>query len=447
MKHVHDARQRAEGKIKITATRLAGRYPFHTKVLEQFKITAMPGVGTMGVTIRGGELLLLHNPDFVLATPARELGGVLLHEVHHVVLGHVTANPKEFDDRWARTIAEEVTVNEFVKEPLPEGGITLDLFPQLPPLESTAQRYERLKRVQKRLPISSPSVTIVVAGGGVGAGPSADGGQPADDDQPEVDQGRHSEKTGRTGKGTPPPKSGQLIDNHDVWQDALLDPQAAQDVIRDALVQAMLEAGTEGLAKALKKALAGANLGVGIGTEPGAEQYRLLGDRDGHLDWRHVLRRYVGETLGSQHAMTRPPRRYPELVGIVPGRERRPHRPQIMAVIDTSGSISDEMLEMIDGELRRLAQDHEVIVVECDVVIQKVAKYRRLEVVNGRGGTDFRPPLEGPFLQRYRPDVVVYFTDGYGPAPENAPSVPVIWCLVPEGIEPVRWGRAIRMNR
>jgi hypothetical protein len=64
MNDMHTALRRAEGKIKITATRLAGRYPFHTKVLEQFKVTAMPGVGTMGVTIRGGELLLLHNPDW-----------------------------------------------------------------------------------------------------------------------------------------------------------------------------------------------------------------------------------------------------------------------------------------------------------------------------------------------------------------------------------------------
>jgi hypothetical protein len=45
--------------------------------------------------------------------------GVLLHEVHHVVFGHVVADPDDFPDRWARIVAEEVTVNEFVTEPLP----------------------------------------------------------------------------------------------------------------------------------------------------------------------------------------------------------------------------------------------------------------------------------------------------------------------------------------
>lgn len=445
MKDANTTLQRAQGKIKITAIRLAGRYPFHTKVLEQFKVTAMPAVGTMGVTVRGGELVLLHNPAFVLATPARQLGGVLLHEVHHVVLGHLTADPVKFDDRWARTIAEEVSVNEFIREPLPGGGITLDLFPMLPPLESTSQRYARLKRVRKRSPFTCPAtVTVGPSGRGDEDALPTEGGA-ADETGPGADRENSGKASHQQAQGdqTGAP---HLVDNHDVWQEALQDPQAAQDLVREALLQAVLEAGTAGLAKELRKALQGAGLGVSIGTAPGAGQYRLLGDRDGHLDWRHVLRRYLGEELAQEFSMTRPPRRYPELAGVVPGRSRRPHRPQVMAVIDTSGSVDDEMLEMIDGELRRLAGDYEVTVVECDVIIHKVAKYRRLEVVNGRGGTDFCPPLEAAFLQRYRPDIVVYFTDGYGPTPECAPAVSIIWCLVPQGVPPAPWGRVIRME-
>ena len=44
---------------------------------------------TCGVTTGGNcSVLLLFNPDFVLSLPAAELGGVRLHEVHHVVLDH-----------------------------------------------------------------------------------------------------------------------------------------------------------------------------------------------------------------------------------------------------------------------------------------------------------------------------------------------------------------------
>ena len=36
---------------------------------------------------------------------------------------------------------------------------------------------------------------------------------------------------------------------------------------------------------------------------------------------------------------------------------------------------------------------------------------------------------------------MVYFTDGFGPAPAEPPPVPVVWCLVPCGQPPAPWGR------
>src|SRR5688500_4767634 len=103
--------QRAASKIDLGVQRLAARYPYHAAVLERFRVTPEPGVGTMGVTVEGEDLLLLYDLEFVLGLPADELGGVLLHEVHHVALGHVLVDPKGFPDEWARTVAEEVTVN------------------------------------------------------------------------------------------------------------------------------------------------------------------------------------------------------------------------------------------------------------------------------------------------------------------------------------------------
>ncbi len=425
MTQVISPAQQATGRIKLALARLAFRYPFHAKVLEQFRVQAAPGLATMAVAVIGKKLLLLHCPEFVLDTPADQLVGVLLHETHHVVLGHVYTKPADYPDKWARTIAQEVTVNEFVKEPLPAGVITLDQFPMLPPLESTAERYRRLRKIRRRVPISPPISTPADSVG------SAAGGQ--------VDPSTHTKPT--AGK-VPPEGTKHTLDDHRYWAEALKDAQAAREAIRDALLQAVLEVGTDGLPEALRAALRG----LGAGVVPGEQQYQLRGDRTGKLDWRHLLRRYVGELLEPQPALHRPPRRFPELAGIVPARSRRPAKPHVMAVIDTSGSISDELLELIDGELRRLATNHEVTVVECDAMIHKVAKYRGLEAVTGRGGTDFCPPLEPDFLRKHRADVVIYFTDGEGPAPEQAPQIPVIWCLVPRGKAPAPWGKMIRMG-
>ena len=117
-----------------------------------------------------------------------------------------------------------------------------------------------------------------------------------------------------------------------------------------------------------------------------------------------------------------------------------------MAVIDTSGSITPDLLELIDAELARLAKQYSVTVVEGAVKKHAVHPYRPLTAVHGRGGTDLRPPFEKDFLRKHRPDIVVYFTDGFGPAPARPPRVPTIWCLVPGGEVPVDWGRKIHMD-
>ena len=73
--------QRAEGKIGTAIRRTVDQYLFHCRVLEQFKIQERPAVGTMAVTVAGGDILLLYNAGFVLSTPMAELVGMLLHEV------------------------------------------------------------------------------------------------------------------------------------------------------------------------------------------------------------------------------------------------------------------------------------------------------------------------------------------------------------------------------
>jgi predicted metal-dependent peptidase len=392
--------QQAAGQVRLAMTRLADRYPFHARVLEQFHLQLRPAVGTMAVTVRGDTVLLLFNPDFVLATPADELVGVLLHEIHHVILGHVTADPKEFPDRWARTVAEEVTVNEYVKEPLPEGAITLDQFPDLPPHESTAQRYGRLKKVtqQERFPIHVDVVWIPGQGDG--------------------------RKT---------------LDDHRVWEE-VQDRQTAQEVLAEVLQQAAWQAEVP---DELREALQA----LGIGNTPGHDEYQLRSTAQGRLDWRQLLRRYVGQALEPNPTLNRPPRRFPDLIGIVPSRNYRPLRPRVLAVIDTSASISDDVLEEIAGELRRLARSHTVTVVECDAQIHKVYVFRgKLEPILGRGGTDLRPPLAPEFLRKHRADLAIYFTDGFGPAPDRPPQVPVVWCLTENGQQPAPWGRIIRMR-
>jgi predicted metal-dependent peptidase len=228
----------------------------------------------------------------------------------------------------------------------------------------------------------------------------------------------------------------RTLDDHDVWKGG---DQAQEDALDQLIEDAATEAG--GMPQELCSALHAS----GIGSVAG-DDVEAITRGQGQINWRQQLRRYAGQVLETRPVFNRPPRRFPDLVGILPGRGRQAVTPKVMAVIDTSGSITPELLTQIDGELARLARHFEVLVVECDCAIHRTYPYRRLTKVYGRGGTDLRPPLEKPFLRHHQPDLVIYFSDGYGPAPEHKPPIPVIWCLTADGKEPARWGKKINMG-
>jgi predicted metal-dependent peptidase len=68
---------------------------------------------------------------------------------------------------------------------------------------------------------------------------------------------------------------------------------------------------------------------------------------------------------------------------------------------------------------------------------------------HGGGGTDLVPFFEAITEDEMGEDAVdlaVYQTDGYGPIPDEAPHVPVMW-LVPEGArEDFPWGEVARLE-
>jgi predicted metal-dependent peptidase len=379
--------RRAAVKLGIAMDRLNRHYPFHTALLGRMKLVARPSITTMAVTVDGDTICLLYNPSFVLDECSHaQLEGVLHHEVNHVLFGHLTMKRADYPDTWALTVAQEITVNEYVPEPLPPTPVTLKDFPQLPPDELTEKRYRRLCRVPAKK-------------------------------RPEV----------------------VSLDDHSLWPE-IADLDHARAAIGDAIEAAVVLVGVAQVPEEMHAAIKAA-----IGLSPGDDLHVLFGGSKPTIDWRQQFRWCVGQVLEVRPSCHRPPRRFPDLIGILPGQRHQAGRPKVLAVIDTSGSISEADLAQINVELQLLARHDQVTVVECDAAIQAVYPYRPIEAVHGRGGTDLRPPLEKDFLRRHRPDLIIYFTDGEGPAPDQRPAIPVIWCLTRDGKRPASWGRELRM--
>jgi len=163
------------------------------------------------------------------------------------------------------------------------------------------------------------------------------------------------------------------------------------------------------------------------------------------IDWRtklsQVARTAVGFRPGAVDFRYNRPSRRQSALGYGMGCPVLPALirpvPQVAIAVDTSGSMSAEDLriavEESDGILKAIGA--EVTFIACDAAVGAVKPVRSArelaESLVGGGGTDFAPVFETVERLRPRPEVIVYATDGCGPAPLAAPAgVRVIWLLV-----------------
>ncbi|MEA2327812.1 MAG: hypothetical protein QOE68_2771 [Thermoanaerobaculia bacterium] len=407
----------AAGKMHIVTQRMVAKHPFHANIVAG-GVFVPETVRTMAVTVRDGLLTFVYDPSFVLATELDVLIGSLLHETGHVLADHLTANPADYPDRRARTIAEEVTVNEWIIEPLPPGVLRIDQF-GLVPDEDTDTRYERLRDRKNgpAVPNSGPRVPK--------KGP------------------RGNKKTPRGRDSTPPV---QTFDDHSFWDATRNDPIGTRQVIDRVVIAA-----ADGLSSDDGRCMSEAErqrVRDARGRMPRTAASEAIAGGVGRVRWQPLLEQLAGRRREAVATFRKPSRRFPSLVGIVPAFFHRTARLRVCAVVDTSGSMDARTLAVINGELVMLARLHDVTVVQCDDRIRSVAPFTgQIARIIGRGSTDFRPPLERDFLADRSAEVVVYFCDGQGPAPSQAPRVPVIWAITAAGRRPAAWGHMIRLPR
>jgi len=153
------------------------------------------------------------------------------------------------------------------------------------------------------------------------------------------------------------------------------------------------------------------------------------------VDWREILQRFVSEIARNDYTWSKPNPRYlasglylPALENIETGK--------IVFVLDTSGSINKDLLNIFVSELRDAAQmfSFPVTVLFCDTDIQGEPVQldhddnSPLNVPRG-GGTDFRPPFV--YVNENIEDVkaLIYFTDGECNSFPPEPDYPTLWAI------------------
>lgn len=123
--------------------------------------------------------------------------------------------------------------------------------------------------------------------------------------------------------------------------------------------------------------------------------------------------------------------------------------PDVAIVVDTSGSMDDDLLGRalaeVEGVLKRAGlRQVRVLAVDTDVhAVRNVTRASQIRLAGG-GGTDMGAGIAAAAALRPRPSVVIVLTDGYTPWPDRAPAgMRVVVGLLAGGWEPPHWARTV----
>ena len=114
---------------------------------------------------------------------------------------------------------------------------------------------------------------------------------------------------------------------------------------------------------------------------------------------------------------------------------------RVFVCVDTSGSIDEDAMAALMTETDAILRVYPSI--ECTLYYADADLYGPYEVkpggpvppAQGGGGTDFRPFFAAIEEQTTENGICVYLTDGFGDFPDTEPSLPVLWAVVPGGLD------------
>lgn len=170
-------------------------------------------------------------------------------------------------------------------------------------------------------------------------------------------------------------------------------------------------------------------------------------------NWRQMLRKYITNMLPYDYSFSRANRKIPEI--ILPGVVKETI--DIVAHIDTSGSISNEELTMFTSELVGMALSHQnlnMTLIECDAQIQQVIEVNSRNVnklkslkVKGRGGTSHKPLWD--WIKKNKPNckLFVSLTDLYSDVEKaDDPKCNVLWLVTSDYHNEVPFGQILKLG-
>jgi predicted metal-dependent peptidase len=374
-------------RLQGALLRIRGDHPFFgtLALFADLRMTdQIPTAATDGKTI-------WFNPQFIDKLEMPALCGLVAHELLHAALRHGSRRRERDALMW--NIAADAVVNGMIRADtgygLPEGGVEMPKLAHL----SVEEVYEQLATGRHRL----PKLTLLDLGAALpdsGRGPGSEG----------------------------------VLDEHS--------QQELERLWNSALQQA------DAVTRRIKRGFGSSGLG---------SMREFDQARQATQNWRDLLWQFMVSTPfdfgGFDRRFIHRKLYLEETVG---------ESVEVAICIDTSASIGKDELGQFMAEIQSILDAYPQIkgtLFYADADLYGPHAFgadAAMPEVKGGGGTSFKPFFQWVERENAHGNlpVCIYFTDGYGDFPSNAPDSPVLWLVLPGGLESSRYpfGEVVRMG-
>lgn len=383
----HAMRLMRQSRADLLAT-----HPFFGILALKLELIENPNIPTVRVNTRE----LQFNPQFVESLTNAERKAIWAHEVMHLALGHHARQGFRNADRWNQAgdhaINHELTAEGFH---LPKGALMESRFKDM-----SAESIYRI--LEDETPESQDNNS--------------------QEGKPQEGQGEPANGKATPGAGCPtgdfesagPEDSAEASAAEQEWK------QNAAEALRAASAAGQLP---EGLRRTISEGLA-----------PKA-------------DWESLLRRFATDQVKTRTTWSKRNKRFPDI--FLPGRVNA-GMGSIVLGVDTSGSVTPELLNRFAAEITGIAADLEpaaIHVIYCDARVNRIETFEPGEDIKlepcGGGGTDFRPVFEHIDSHDLNPACVVYLTDLAGRFPDQECPFPTLWAAYDARGAVAPWGETV----
>ena len=413
-------------KLQQSRLRLLENQPFYGLLLLNLKFALDMNAQT---AYTDGDRIAF-DPEFLNNLSSSEVDYVLMHEVLHTALGHIWRG-QDYSDHDVFNFAADIVVNSNILYSC--GGdlnaITTNVYGEV---------AHTLPNGKEGFNYSAEEIYPIMYKW------YYDKHSKYDDLTSKSKQKRRKRVTSTNDELMDGAKDNDLWDNHDKWK-----PGEGQ---KDIWLKRMVDA--TDLINTIQ-----ANNSIGgkqAGKIPACMEAILKELRSSQLDWRTILNNFVQEDI-TDYSFTPPDRRFDGDFFLPDFNEKEDSVKDILFMVDTSGSMSEEMItdafseikgaiDQFNGRLSGKLGFFDSMVYD-PVPFDDVNELLDIKPI-GRGGTDFdiifkyvNDKMEEP------PASIIILTDGYATIPkeEIAKGIPVLWLLNNEEITP-EWGKIARIK-